>query len=90
MTQEQYNRTVEITNRLNNLNKAKDWLKHNRYRLGYLQIDNDKIIHINQYGTIMIDYTMSKLTDIFDRHDKMIREEIDSEIEKLKKEIEEL
>lgn len=30
---------------------------------------------------------MRYISDILDRHDKMIREEIDAEIEKLKKEI---
>lgn len=34
--------------------------------------------------------SMEKISDILDRHDKMIREEIDAEIEKLKKEIGEL
>lgn len=33
---------------------------------------------------------MKNISDILDRHDKQIREEIDAEIEKLKKEIETL
>lgn len=88
MTQEQYNRAVEINNRLEELETAKERLECNCYKLGYLcstQNVGGMIL-----GNTIIDSTMIRLTDIFDRHDNMIREEIDNEIEKLKKEIEEL
>ena len=35
-------------------------------------------------------FLIRKISNILDKHDKMIRAEIDEEIEKLKKEIEEL
>lgn len=72
MTQEQYNRAVEISKRLEKLGNVKKELgKGILYQLSF----STKMYHIS---------------DILDRHDKMIREEIDAEIEELKKEIEEL
>lgn len=93
MTQEQYNRAVRITHRLNALESAKNSLESQRYKLGYLcdaPIAGGATNPINQLGTTVISFAMDRLTDILDCHDKMIREEIDAEIEKLKKEIETL
>lgn len=84
---------MEITNRLNALKSAKNSLESTRYKLGYLcdaLIAGGATNPINQLGTTVISFAMDQLTDILDRHDKMIRAEIDEEIEKLKKEIEEL
>lgn len=36
------------------------------------------------------EYTMRSISDILDRHDKIIREEIDEEIAEIKRQIEEL
>lgn len=81
MTQEQYNRAVEINNRLEELTMVKD-------EIG--STSNHFLSYCNSDYTPCAEWKMRDISDILDRHDKMIREEIDSEIEKLKKEIEEL
>ena len=83
MTQEQYKRAVEINKRLLELNGVLKELNYNGISLAY------------KYGNgrdsgLCEEYRLRPISDILDRHDKMIREEIDAEIEKLKKEIEEL
>lgn len=84
MTQEQYNRAVEIGKRLEKLQNAKKELEKDiLYQLSF-----SKKIAGEVY--ICSEWLPSSISDILDRHDKMIREEIDAEIEKLKKEIEEL
>lgn len=88
MTQEQYKRAVEIGKRIEGLKAAKEKIELDCYKLGYL--GTTQIVGGMNFGNTIIDSTISILTDIFDRHDKMIREEIDAEIEKLKKEIETL
>lgn len=81
MTQEQYNRAVEINNRLKELNLFLDALKHySEPKLCY-SYNN---ISCNQVICYDLVY---KLEDIFIRHDKMIREEIENEIKSLKDEI---
>lgn len=82
MTQEQYNRAVEINDRIKELEKVKKEI-------------NDTSKHFVTYCTQdyykpCYRFTMQYISNILDRHDKMIREEIDAEIEKLKKEVEEL
>lgn len=88
MTQEQYNRAVEIGKRLEMLNQAKTKITNGLCKLDYVC----QVITLDTgHSRIDVDHNLSNnLSDIFDRHDKMIREEIDNEIEKLKKEIEEL
>lgn len=84
MTQEQYNRAVKIGKRLEELGNAKKELEKGiQYQLSF----STKIA--GEYYTCS-EWLLSPISDILDRHDKMIREEIDAEIEKLKKEIEEL
>lgn len=84
MTQEQYNRAVEIGKRLENLEKAQKELgKGILYKLTFST-------KIRGEHYVFNEWLLSSISDILDRHDKMIREEIDNEIEKLKKEIEEL
>ena len=82
MTEQQYNRANEINESLSFLNSVKAEINKPGVRLDYVRT-------LIQVGC-EINVTDGKITDILDRHDKMIREEIDSEIEKLKKEIEEL
>lgn len=86
MTQEQYNRAVEIGKRLEILNQAK--ATKGLCKLDYVC----QVITLDTgHSRIDVDHNISNnLSDILDRHDKMIHEEIDNEIEKLKKEIEEL
>lgn len=77
MTQEQYNRALLISKQLENLERISRRLKSDMVSLDYIYYSGESL-------------TNGAITDIFGRHDKMIREEIDAEIEKLKKEIEEL
>lgn len=81
MTQEQYNRAVWISERLKELEEVKKEINDpSKHLLTYCD-DNYKPCYR---------FTMKYISDILDRHDRMIREEIDAEIEKLKKEIETL
>ena len=86
MTQEQYKRACQINERLTNLADVKKSIE---------RIANEKIILSYLHGSAKsTEYThcfywsMIHIADILDKHDKMIREEIDAEIESLKKEIE--
>lgn len=79
MTQEQYNRAVEIDKRLRELKNAK----------GLLQKSFLTFIRNGCCASYPND-TFECIDEYLSCHDKMIREEIDGEIEKLKKEIEEL
>lgn len=81
MTQEQYNRAVEINHMIKGLGNLKKRMVA-FYKLWYAERDNNGGYHLCD--------DIECIRDILDRHDKMIREEIDSEIEKLKKEIEKL
>lgn len=81
MTQEQYNRAVEINGRLNELKEVKKEID---------STSSSVLSYCDREYTPYAEWKMCSISDILDRHDKMIREEIDSEIEKLKKEIEEL
>ncbi len=87
MTQEQYNRAVEINNRIEALEEVKKEIKgESTHKLSYLY-KNDGF---NSDFKPCNDWTLRNLGEILDSHDRMIRAEIDEEIEKLKKEIEEL
>lgn len=77
MTQEQYNKALLISKQLKNLERISRRLKSDMVSLDYIYYNGESLIN-------------GAITDIFDRHDKMIRDEIDAEIEKLKKEIETL
>ena len=82
MTQNQYNRAIEINNRLHELETFRDKLRTRKdAKLNYTYYDNIKYCHV-----VYTDLEYS-LRDIFIRHDKMIREEIENEIKSLKDEI---
>lgn len=85
MTQEQYNRAVWISERLEELEKVKDEIKETtKHRLWYA----------NKSGgcdwMLVSEWKMRYIDKLLDKHDLMIRQEIDEEINKLKKEIETL
>ena len=85
MTKEQYDRAIQINKRLAELNKIKEEIKDTgKNRLTYT--------HENSRGNYeeLYYWTMKPIGELFDKHDKMIRAEIDDEIEKLTKEIKEL
>lgn len=85
MTEQQFNEAVRINSRIGELEKVKkeiSSLPHNR--LSYIQKGDS----IRDDWKIVGDWIMRLISDILDRHDVQIRQEIDEEIEKLKKEIE--
>lgn len=79
MTEEQYKRAVEINNRFEELEKIKDLLQN--FFLTFIR---------NCCCASYPNGIFECIGEYLSRHDKMIREDIDNEIEKLKKEIEEL
>lgn len=83
MDKETYNKTIAISNHLSQLKKVKNELKDTDcHRLGY-SIKTE-------WGYSLSTWIMRSISDILDKHDKMIRQEIDDEIAALNKEIEEL
>lgn len=85
MTEQQYNRACEIKDRLEALAKVKkeitDKASHRLY-FACKNCDGD--------FRICPDWLMRPIAELLDKHDRMIRQEIEEEIERLKKEIEEL
>lgn len=83
MTQEQYIKAVEINQRMIEIGGAKEALKDVNVKLAFITKNNK--------DHRCIDNTLSTaVSQILDRHDRMIRAEIDEEIKKFEKEIEEL
>lgn len=82
MTNEQYTRAIEIYNRLRDLKNIKDDLRPSRgNKLTFVSKDD---------GRELNPYHFRNISEILDKHDLMIRAEIDAEIENLEKEIEKL
>lgn len=82
MTEEQFKRVCEIQNKLQSLKEIKhDVFNAKNARLSYAYSDalSDNAMHSK--------FTLYPITNILDKHDKMIREEIDEEIRKLQEEI---
>lgn len=85
MTQEQFERAVEIKNRLDDLERVKNEIKGSvTHRLTY------SVESGSSGWKVCWPNTMLLIGDILDKYDLMIRQDIDEEIEKLKKEIETL
>ena len=83
MTEEQYKRAVQISNRIETLNNVKKEIEGTRdHRLWYAE----KSISSSDFR-LCSEYRMSDISDILDKHDLMIRQEIDDMIEQLKAEI---
>lgn len=81
MTQDQYNRAIEIHNRLICLNVFKEALeRYENTKLAYTYKNID-------YKYVACEEIVDSLRDIFIRHDKMIREEIENKIKSLQDEI---
>ena len=81
MTDEQYNRAVQISSRLGELEKVKKEIGVKaKHRLWYA--------YKRECGwDLKSEWLMQYIGEILDKHDLMIRQEIDEEIEKLKAEI---
>ena len=87
MTQEQYIRAVQISERLQELEKVKDDIKNtSKHRLWYAHNSGE----FGSEWSLVSEWRMRYICEILDKHDTMIRAEIDEEIEKLKAEIEKL
>lgn len=83
MTQEQYKRVVEINNRLSELECVKSEIRETEmHRLWYANKGSE--------GQLTSEWRMRYISELLDKHDKMIRQEIDDEINRLKTEIETL
>ena len=83
MTEEQYKRAVQISNRIETLNNVKKEIEGTRdHRLLYAE----KSISSSDFR-LCSEYRMRDISDILDKHDLMIRQEIDDMIEQLKAEI---
>ena len=83
MTEEQYKRAVQISNRIETLNNVKKEIEGTRdHRLWYAE----KSISSSDFR-LCSEYRMRDISDILDKHDLMIRQEIDDMIEQLKAEI---
>lgn len=87
MTREQYNRAVQINNRIGELEKVKDTINQTtKHRLWYASNSGE----FGSSWSLVSEWTMRDISEILDKHDVMIRQEIDEEIERLKSEIETL
>ena len=89
MTEKQFNEALRINERMKDFVKLKDSLNP------FNSLDKVKLSYIEKYKyggkeyERIIDGTYI-ISDILSRHDKQIRQEIDEEIAKLKREIEAL
>lgn len=84
MTPELYERVVEIHERIETLEEIKKYIADkstHRLYFAYKNIDEFRCCP---------DWSMRPIADLLDKHDRMIRQEIDEEIERLTKEIETL
>ena len=84
MTQEQFQKAVRINNRLEELAKVnKEIDETSKHRLWYAWKGESD-------WRLTSEWVMRYISDLLDKHDLMIRQEIDNEIEQLKAEIETL
>lgn len=84
MTQKEYEKMCKLINRKQSLEEIKQELSNNKYSLGYIYEAECLLL------TIYAENISVSLKDFLEKHDKMIRKEIDQEIERLNKEIEAL
>ena len=83
MTDKQFRRAVEISSRIKELEKVKKEISETEeHRLSYS--------YYSSAWQLCPSWVMSQIGEILDKHDKMIRQEIDEEISTLKAEIKEL
>ena len=84
MTPEQYKRAVEINDRISELEKVKKEINvTTKHRLWYAE-------RSERDWRLTSEWIMCYISEILDKHDLMIRQEIDDEIAALKAEIERL
>ena len=86
MTTEQYTRAIEISERIKELEQVKRAISSTiNHRLTYEYKEHGEF-----EAQAHPSWELKPIEKILDRHDKMIREEIDQEIDALTKEIETL
>lgn len=89
MTQEQFNTAIKLHHRLEALSKVKEEIANTtQHRLWYARKRSSS--YRSDDWSLASEYRMRDISDILDRHDQMIRQEIDDEIAKITKQIEEL
>lgn len=89
MTQEQFLTAIRLHERLEALDEVKKEIEQTkRHRLWYAK-RYDPMVGSSSWEAVN-EYLMRSISDILDRHDKMIREEIDEEIAEIKRQIDEL
>ena len=89
MTQEQFNIAIKLHHRLEALSKVKEEIADiEKHRLWYAE-RYSPMCGTTHWDTVS-ECAMKHISDILDRHDRMIRQEIDDEIAKITKQIEEL
>ncbi len=89
MTQEQFNTAIKLHHKLEALSKVKEEIANTKeHRLWYAKKRSSS--YSSDDWSLVGEYKMRDISDILDRHDKMIRQEIDDEIAKITKQIEEL
>lgn len=89
MTEQQFKKAKELHERLEQLEEVNKEIKNDDYHKGilsYIILGGDYCSEWEFVNNEIMNY----IRDILDRHDQQIRQEIDDEIEKLKKEIEAL
>ena len=85
MDKETYNRAVAISNRLRQLQKVKEELEDTRsHYLTYAEKANS----LGDRDSLCAKWIMENISAILDKHDKMIRQEIDGDIAAFNKKIE--
>ena len=89
MTQEQFNTAIKLHHRLEALSKVKEEIANTRENRLWYAKRYDPMCGTTQWDTVS-EYAMRAISDILDRHDQMIRQEIDEEIAKITKQIEKL
>lgn len=86
MTQEQYQRALQIGERLDNLARVKKEIDNTtKHRLWYAEKSSSG----SDYR-LTSEWVMRYISELLDKHDTAIRQEIDEEIKQLKAEIEKL
>lgn len=89
MTPEQFNTAIKLHHRLEALSNVKKEIANTReHRLWYAESYSP--MSGTTYWDTVSECAMQSISDILDRHDQMIRQEIDDEIAKITKQIEEL
>jgi hypothetical protein len=78
MKKETFDKAIELNKRLNELNSAKETLRDCECHLIYKEQGDSTI------------FVIKAIQDITQRHDEMIRQEIDEEIQSIHKEIKKL